>query len=250
MTVDLESDLGADLDEVFHEVLPRLLDLFDKYDIKATFFVVSSLLSVYSAEINSIKLRGHEIASHSRSHSFLNMNNSHEEIFGSIRDFRLFGIDVKGFRAPGYVTVSSGKHLDMVKSAGYLYDSSFASYLPFRYNRRLFSEKVHNCRNDVIELPMPRLIWPSGLNGLSYLKLFYPFSFLFGFRYMFYLHPWEFISSSKLKARGFFENIVAFRCGDFAWRVFCRYLKRSRKKGVKWVSAKEYLEHKGFVGEE
>lgn len=259
MSVDLETDLGADLEIVFNDILPRILDEFDSRGIKATFFVVSDLLKNYSKEIKEIARRGHEVASHSRTHSFLNFDNSWEEINSSRLDFLDVGIDVSGFRAPGYVTVSDHKHLAMVKRAGYSYDASFAAYLPGRYFRPLIGRRPYVAHGDelkkseskkLIEMPMPTHIWPSGLNGLSYFKLFYPVSFwiarLFGMRYMFYLHLWEFIDVSRLKPNGIFEKLIACGCGDKAWKIFMKYLDLAEKQSVKFVSCKEYLNSKGL----
>ena len=44
--------------------LPRILDLFDEFKIKATFFVPGKTAEVYPEAVKEIADRGHEIACH------------------------------------------------------------------------------------------------------------------------------------------------------------------------------------------
>ena len=75
MSVDLE-DYYCDLDfkkwDVFEnrviENTNTILDLFEKYDVKATFFTLGYIAEKFPELIREIDKRGHEIASHSYSH--------------------------------------------------------------------------------------------------------------------------------------------------------------------------------------
>src|SRR3989338_5033280 len=46
----------------------RILDLFEKYDVKATFFVLGYIAEKFPDMIKKISDMGHEIASHSYAH--------------------------------------------------------------------------------------------------------------------------------------------------------------------------------------
>ena len=48
--------------------LPRILDLFDKYNIKATFFTPGKVVEKYPEDIKEIVKRGHEIGFHGYEH--------------------------------------------------------------------------------------------------------------------------------------------------------------------------------------
>ena len=50
------------------ETTPVLLELFSKYNVKSTFFVVGYFAEKFPKLINEIQEGGHEIASHSFSH--------------------------------------------------------------------------------------------------------------------------------------------------------------------------------------
>ncbi len=47
---------------------PKILDILEKYDAKATFFVVGKMAKTYNAALKEIASRGHEIGNHTFSH--------------------------------------------------------------------------------------------------------------------------------------------------------------------------------------
>ena len=68
------------------ETTPILLELFSKYNVKATFFVVGYFAEKFPKLINEIQDCGHEIASHSFSHIDLrkvSKNVSNEDLVNS-----------------------------------------------------------------------------------------------------------------------------------------------------------------------
>ena len=46
----------------------KILDLFEKYDVKATFFTLGFIAEKYPELIEEIQSKGHEIASHGYQH--------------------------------------------------------------------------------------------------------------------------------------------------------------------------------------
>jgi peptidoglycan-N-acetylglucosamine deacetylase len=111
MTVDFE-DYFCDLpfsewkkyDSRITETTQILLDLFTKYNIKSTFFVVGYIAQKYPNLINEIKEKGHEIASHSYSHLDLRKATRNEVEKDLLKSFDIIenitGEKVIGFRAP------------------------------------------------------------------------------------------------------------------------------------------------------
>ncbi|MCY6482794.1 polysaccharide deacetylase family sporulation protein PdaB [Clostridium aestuarii] len=82
----------------------KILDILDKYDIKATFFLVGRWIDEFPEETKEIYKRGNEIGNHSNSHPDMNTV-SNEKIIKEIaitdaKLMQLIGIDTKLFRFP------------------------------------------------------------------------------------------------------------------------------------------------------
>ena len=56
--------------EVEYNALPRLLDLYDKYNVRSTFFVLGALAEIRPNIVRMIHERGQEVASHGYSHDY------------------------------------------------------------------------------------------------------------------------------------------------------------------------------------
>jgi peptidoglycan/xylan/chitin deacetylase (PgdA/CDA1 family) len=84
--------------------LPRMLDLLDKHDIKATYFAESWSLDVYPKAVREMVKRGHEIAWHGYQHEVWSQLSEEEETDNFEKSFdaaKKFGIEYEGFRPPG-----------------------------------------------------------------------------------------------------------------------------------------------------
>lgn len=142
MTVDVEDyfHVGAfenDISRADWDDLPCrvsrntniILDLFDRHEIKATFFTLGWVCRRYPELIKDIHERGHEVASHSIEHyrvGDMSRDDFIEDITGSKKLLEdTIGSAVIGYRAPSF---SIGENniwaLDYLKDAGYLYSSS------------------------------------------------------------------------------------------------------------------------------
>jgi polysaccharide deacetylase family protein (PEP-CTERM system associated) len=81
-----------------------IIDLFEKYDVKATFFTVGYIAEKFPALIKKIHDHGHEIASHSYHHYDLRKITKEEfekDLVKSIKSIEsITGEKVFGFRAP------------------------------------------------------------------------------------------------------------------------------------------------------
>ena len=235
MTVDLEPDFRSASCKSM-ELIPDILDIFDQYKIKATFFTVTNLLEKHEFDIKEIAKK-HEIASHSHTHSWLTEKNSEWEMKTSLKLFKDYKIPVQGFRAPGFITTKN--HFELLKKVGYSYDASLARFFPGRYNNLTMPKKPF-LRNGVVEFPMPTFIPPLINSGLPYLKLFHPVSKVFHKPYMFYLHPWEFLEKRELIAnRSLVGNLLQRNNGKKAITIFINYLE---KCDGNWISCREWME--------
>ena len=117
--------------KVWQEGLPMLLDLYDKYGVKATFFYIANFAKQHPEIIRIVQARGHEIACHGLTHR-------HDKAF-DVMPFEeqlehlstakkiledIAGEEVVSFRAPALrVNFDTPKALI---EAGFKYDSSVA----------------------------------------------------------------------------------------------------------------------------
>jgi peptidoglycan-N-acetylglucosamine deacetylase len=111
----------------FTQGIPRLLDLFDRYGVRATFFVCGRDLPAQSHVLTEMMRRGHEVANHSAAHrngyARLNRAELHADVLAAHeRIAAATGRPPVGFKAPGF---SFNEHLpEVLNELGYLYDSS------------------------------------------------------------------------------------------------------------------------------
>ena len=76
--------------------LPRILELLNKYNVKATFFVTNLMKKVYSNIVEEIHAQGHEIGLHGRWHEYLS-NYSEKEQSKLIKEMiEDFGYQIHG----------------------------------------------------------------------------------------------------------------------------------------------------------
>jgi len=107
----------------------RILDILDRYGIKATFFVLGWVAEHSPSLIRNIHERGHEIACHGYGHCRVSTQ-SRQEFRDDIRKSKgllegLIGQPVLGYRAPSYsISHDSLWAFDELLEAGFSYDSS------------------------------------------------------------------------------------------------------------------------------
>jgi polysaccharide deacetylase family protein (PEP-CTERM system associated) len=112
--------------DLVYESAQPLLNLLDKYNTKATFFVLGMLAEKYPELIEDIYHKGHEIASHAYSHRTLydlGELGFEEEIIKS--KMILDKYDPIGFRAPSFSIDNETRWaFKILKKCGFKYDSS------------------------------------------------------------------------------------------------------------------------------
>jgi hypothetical protein len=132
--------------------------------ISATFFVLGWLAERLPGLVREIAARGHEVASHGRSHRLCRPLADAElraELGGSKRLLEdITGAEAAGFRAPNFSV--DDRVLALIREAGYRYDSSYNSFsLHGRYGRiSLNGGRMGLARrvaDDFFELPVSNL---------------------------------------------------------------------------------------------
>lgn len=117
--------------QVDEDALPRLLDLYDKYGVKSTFFVLGQLAELKPNIVKQIVARGQEIGSHGYQHDYRRAFDvmTLDEQIAELRQSKdlleqIGGQEVISFRAPALRV--NGDTPKALREAGYKYDSSVA----------------------------------------------------------------------------------------------------------------------------
>jgi polysaccharide deacetylase family protein (PEP-CTERM system associated) len=189
----------------------RILELLDRHDVKATFFVLGWVADRYPRLIQEIRACGHECGCHSYWHQLV-YGQSPDEFRQDLRRCRdvlqdTIGTRVTAYRAPSFsITKESLWALEILVEEGFRIDSSI-----FPIRRRLYGIPEADITPHQIDTPSGAL-WecpPSVMqfvrfripvSGGGYFRL-YPFPFtcwclsqINGRRkspVVFYMHPWE-----------------------------------------------------------
>ena len=111
----------------YDEGIPRLLDLFDRFGLRATFFVCGRDLPAQEQAVTEMARRGHEVANHSTAHrngfARLSPTDKRADIAAAGELIaQATGHKPVGFKSPGFSF--SPDLLDVLAELGYLYDSS------------------------------------------------------------------------------------------------------------------------------
>ena len=108
--------------------VPRILELLERHDIPATFFVPGHTALAYPDLVRRIAGAGHELGHHGWVHEGLSRLDPAKEIEYLVRGLealdRTTGLRPNGYRAPG-VDVSVHT-VDILLEHGFLYDASFS----------------------------------------------------------------------------------------------------------------------------
>ena len=107
--------------------VPRILNLLDDLDIKATFFIPGWIAERHEDTVRDVANRGHEIAHHGYRHeppATLSGDGEEGEVLdhGSEILARITGQHPLGYRSPSWEL--SANSLDLLKERGFVYDSS------------------------------------------------------------------------------------------------------------------------------
>ena len=198
----------------------RLLEILERHDTKATFFVLGWIADRVPQLVKEIHRAGHEIASHGYEHELIYKQSPkvfREDIHRSkslLED--LTGEAVLGYRAPSFSITEHA--IDILMEEGFRYDSSlFPSAYHDRYGKILSisqneAKSVVPLRAGFYEVMISTLSfwgWQVPWGGGGYFRVLPYNIFRWGVDkilrkqgcYLFYLHPWE-IDPKQPRIRG------------------------------------------------
>ncbi len=193
----------------------RVLDMFDEYGVRGTFFVLGWVAERVPGLVKEIHRRGHEIACHGYGHQLV-YHIGPERFREDVRRAKdilehITGEEVSGYRAPSYsVTGKSLWALDIMIEEGFRYDSSIFPIIHDIYGipgGERFPHEIETKSGKIKEFPIST--FPLGIGkwryrlpvaGGGYLRLF-PVHLIRraidyinrreGHPAIVYFHPWE-----------------------------------------------------------
>lgn len=189
--------------------IDKILQIFDKENVKATFFTLGWVCDKFPQLVRDIVAAGHEIASHGHEHSRI-MHLSRTQFRNDVEGTRkrledVSGTPVLGYRAPSF---SIGPKTlwahDILAEAGYTYSSSV---FPIQHDHYGLPDAprfpFRSASGKLLEIPMSSILllgrnWPC--SGGGYFRML-PLSYSkWAVRRInkqeqmpavFYFHPWE-----------------------------------------------------------
>jgi polysaccharide deacetylase family protein (PEP-CTERM system associated) len=227
------------------ETTQKILTIFDKHKVSATFFVLGHLVEEYPELIKRIHSKGHEIASHGYSHTplwDLDLSSFENELIKTNQLIsNITNKNVLGFRAP-YASLDEKTSwaIDILEKNNFLYDSSiFPMKTPLygveepplsQYiisSNRLFE---NNPDGKIIEIPFT--IYENSLikipcTGGIYGR-FMPYFIFKGLLSQiekkrainFYFHPWEIDKDLPKIKVPFYNKVVSYyNTNNYLWKI-------------------------------
>jgi polysaccharide deacetylase family protein (PEP-CTERM system associated) len=179
ITIDVENLSGSTSDLAFADPLNPLLEILDQYEVKATFFVVGSLANNWSAPLQLLSQRGHEIGLHGHTHEHLSalgpVNFKKELVQGKKILEDVIGEVVIGYRAPYFsLTRSAAWATEILAESEFKFSSSVLPALNPQSGFPGAPRQPFLWESGLVEFPVPtfgfgRLSAP--LLGGAYLRL-------------------------------------------------------------------------------
>ena len=163
--------LGIDFEEWYHpeliknhvkndQKIPKIfkgidiiLDLLNKHNISATFFVVGEILQHDPELIDKIISNDHEIAFHTMHHDRIDSLNFSNKFDDELKEFqKLTNNKSKGFRAPTFsLNEKSSFVIKMLEKYNYIYDSSIMPAKTSMYGNPNAEKKPYKITSENLE---------------------------------------------------------------------------------------------------
>jgi len=163
--------LGIDFEEWYHPELvknhvktdqkipkvfkgiDKILDLLNKHNISATFFVVGEILQHTPELIDKIISNDHEIAFHTMHHDRIDSLNFLNTFDDELKEFqKITNNKSKGFRAPTFsLNKKSSSIIKMLEKYNYIYDSSIMPAKTSMYGNPNADKKPYKITSENLE---------------------------------------------------------------------------------------------------
>jgi peptidoglycan/xylan/chitin deacetylase (PgdA/CDA1 family) len=238
--------------------LIRLLGIFDKHEITATFFVPGEVAQKNGQAIKNIAEDGHEVACHGLVHEkdeFLRERYRQEQQIKEASRIieEASGEKPVGFRAP--CLRANATTLEVLQDHGYIYDSSIApTFVPGYYGYLSAPLKPYHpsyksigkigaCRileipvsvNPLVHLPLSAA-WMRNL-GYSWVRMGIDMNLRLGNPVVFYIHPRDVVSLPREIGAPWH---VYRNTGNVAVETLDKIIRHAKKSGAEFIKAADY----------
>lgn len=230
--------------------LDRYIEILDKYNIKATLFVLSDLAGEIKEKLEKYISNGHKIALHGKRHippSLISNEQFEEQItYAKNKLEAMFDVAVKGYRAPCF-SIDREK-LDILQNLGFDYDASRMDFSAARHNIPMEMEDFENIGSGVYKkgkfyefaISVQKIFGKKfPVSGGGYIRIS---NWLFAqtmlkryFKnndnYVFYSHPFEFSKEKKpkLKRLKLYDKFY-LKAGNLSYPYKMEYIIKKLKK--------------------
>lgn len=232
---------------VLNQGMPRLLDLYEKYGVRATFFFTGHIAKLYPEVVRMAHDRGHEVGSHGLTHEVSKAFDvmPPEEQLSHLKQSKeiledIIGEEVISFRAPAARVDKAFPNV--LAEAGFKVDSSVSSQrldMMFSFGalkklhwltapRKAYFTQTDNIfrkgESDVMEAPISAMGFPyigtfmriaPGVNRFTRGMLYWE-TLCNGRQFVFLTHPNEFIDedreTNEIERRA--NNYISYLLGD------------------------------------
>lgn len=220
ITVDMEPDCPPFLQgwRGMAEGAPKLLDLFEREGIVATYFTTGESAERFPGAIDALLAAGHELGCHGVTHRAfpdLDPDTARWEIESSAERLRRWA-PVTSFRAP-YLRFPNA-YLPLLERAGFLVDSSQAKY----------KRSYHAPQPATTLTRIPASMTSSVLRLPSWVRD--PWLSSLASPVVLFVHPWEFVDLTRERLR----IDCRFRTGEPALRDLQAVIRLFKRRGARF----------------
>jgi len=245
----------------------RILDLFDRAEVKATFFTLGWVAERNGSTMRAIVERGHELASHGYDHTRVFTFDRGEFAADIVRAKAILedtsGSAVTGYRAPSFSIDSRNPWAhEVLAEHGYAYSSSVAPVVHDHYGWREAPRFAFDPvpGSDLVEIPVTTAMVRGkrlAAGGGGFFRVL-PYAFsrwairqvnAEGRPAAFYFHPWEVdpgqprVTNAPIRSRvRHYTNLsrmevkLARLLGDFEWGRMDALAEHEKTRSLKWAA--------------
>ncbi len=243
-----EKGIDCNQEEIFEiskKGLFKIIDVLERNNIKATFFVTYDFAKRYQLLIKRLVNQSYEIALHGYKHDEDYKKDKSHKLLKKAKIYleKTFDINVRGLRTPRLQKIDQ----NVLKDIGVDYTSRLhPTYVPGRYFN-FFSSRKPSLIDGIYEIPIsvtPLLrlpftwFWFRNL-GLRYSKTCTRLNLINTDYTNIYFHSWEF---SDLKFfKGKLNFLLLRKTGKSLSEMLDKYIKYCKRIGLKPITLSDYL---------
>lgn len=213
--------------------VPRLLEVLDRQDVTATFFIPGRVAERHPVRVREIVAAGHEIGHHGYTHTspaLLDRERETEELRRGRAVLESFGADVIGYRSPSWDF--SPHTLELIEAHGFRYSSNLMDdVVPYRHpGSRLIELPIQWILDDAPHFWFDGATWTKKISTTTEFRQIWEEELLglreWGACAIFTMHPQIIGRPSRLRVLDEFigwvrghDDIWIATCADIAARV-------------------------------